>query len=256
MEPWLSELMNELLHPADAEPGRVLVVEDDEELRASLLRALAEQPFATDGAGTVAQALRLLGEKRHRVVLTDKNLPDASGLDLIRHGRRLVPEAEFIIMTAHASLESAIEAVNLGAFGYLPKPLTSWNEVVRRVLAAFEKRRVLKLNALLAKRLHDTTNELSRAQLELEMMGEVVDAKLRERSEELRLVLDALLEPLAVVEEDIATFAGFARAVAKGAPVAGQATAELGRLRILEDIVRRVTRQAQAAAEKLDPEKA
>lgn len=254
--PWLEDLLKRIGDtrlPPDR--CRVLVVEDDEPLRQWLVESLDFASLPALGVGSVAQALEALDTYAPAVALVDKNLPDGNGLEVIRIGVATAPGTEFVIITGEPSLDSAIEAINLGAFGYLPKPFSSIDEVLRRVRAALERPRVEMLNELLGDRLRQMQEELERTRLEVGMVGEVLGDTRRQLRQELRLVVDQLLEPLAVVEEDVAAFTAFARDVADGAPtVRTRARAELGRLRMLEQIVRRLYLQTERTAERLDPE--
>lgn len=250
-ESWLDDVLKEI--QASERPARertVLVVEDDELLRLWLVKLLNADALPTTATATAGEALERLRTAPPRVVLTDKNLPDFTGIELIRRGRVLAPDTEFIIMTGDASLETAIEAVNLGAFAYLQKPFASIKDVLRRVHAALERRRVQRLNELLAERLRHTEGELLQARLELGSMQDVA----RERTTELKGALDRLLKPLGVVEDDVSTFAAFTAAVARGEPVTKKANAELGRLRMLETMVRRLHDETVLLTEQLDAE--
>lgn len=253
---WLEDLLKQIGDsrlPYDR--CRVLVVEDDAALRTWLVDCLEEASLPTRGVASVSDAVEALGTFDPAVVLVDKNLPDGNGLEVVRVGVAAAPGVEFIIITGDPSLDSAIEAVNLGAFGYLPKPFPSIDEVLRRVRAALERQRVVMLNELLGDRLRQVQEELERARLEVGMVGDVLDETRRQSRQELRMVVEQLLEPLAVVEEDVATFAAFAQDVAQGDPATrSRARAELGRLRMLEQIVRRLYLQAERTAERLEPD--
>ena len=67
------------------------------------------------------------------LVVTDKNLPDMNGLDLLRRIKERNPEVEVLVMTGYASLDSAIEALDSGAAAYILKPFDDLQEVLRRV---------------------------------------------------------------------------------------------------------------------------
>lgn len=247
---WLEEVLREISASRPSrEQSRVLVVDDDAELRAWLASRLSEHELSLETAGSVAGALAAIARFRPRVVLVDKNLPDGSGLDVVRQGRELAPTTEFIVITGFASLDTAIEAINLGAFGYITKPFASVHEVLRRVRAALERQRVVNLNKLLADKLMEAQGELGRARAELEVMNDVVADSRRAKSAEFQRVFEELLEPLAVVEEDVGTFSDFAAEVAEGRAEPRQALAELGRLKMLEQIVRKLhARTADVAA--------
>lgn len=117
---------------------RLLVVDDDE----SLLEMMRER-FDRKGTKIVtttrgAQALDLADQHRFDIALLDVSLPDINGLELLAHLKEKHPEIEVIMLTAHASLESAIQAMKSGAYDYLTKPF-HFNELDIHVQKAFEK---------------------------------------------------------------------------------------------------------------------
>jgi DNA-binding response OmpR family regulator len=85
----------------------VLAVDDDRLLRMSIQIFLEEQGYEVDAAPDVSGAIDLLDRGRYELVLTDLRLPDGDGLDVVRHARRVDPEARVILMTA--SLENVDE---------------------------------------------------------------------------------------------------------------------------------------------------
>ncbi len=105
---------------------RVLVVEDDPAVREMTVETLVRQEILADGAESAEEALERLRQAAcYPVVLSDIRLPGASGLELLRRIKELQPEPEVVLMTGFATLESAIEAVNLGACWYIQKPFTA-----------------------------------------------------------------------------------------------------------------------------------
>ena len=115
--------------PALAEPpennasmSHVLIVDDDSNTREALVAIAQAEGFTTAGAGSVAEARIQLVRQRPDVVLMDLRLPDGSGMDLFEdlEDRSSI---ETILITGHASVESAVEALRLGASDYLTKPV-------------------------------------------------------------------------------------------------------------------------------------
>jgi signal transduction histidine kinase len=119
----------------------VLVVDDDPDVRALLVRALRAEGHGVRQAATVAEALAALDAGAPDVALLDKNLPDGSGVDVLRALRARALETEAIVITGYASLESSMEAVRLGAFDYVEKPFDSLKAVANRVARAAERGR-------------------------------------------------------------------------------------------------------------------
>src|SRR5258708_1032318 len=105
--------------------GSILLVDDEEKILKALGRALREAGHAVVETASPRQAQRLLGERTFDVLLVDNMMPELSGLDLIREFVASTPEgerAQILMMTAHATGESALEAMKLGALDYLQKP--------------------------------------------------------------------------------------------------------------------------------------
>ncbi len=159
---------------SDEKAGGRLVIVDDEPVILQLLTTI----FADDRFELVAcpdgRSAREAIAAGVDVLLTDKNLPDVGGLELVREARDLWPDAEAIILTGYASLDTALEAMELDVFDYIVKPPKDIFDVRRKVHQAFEKQRVQRENRRLVKALQDKADaleasleELRRAQQEL-----------------------------------------------------------------------------------------
>jgi DNA-binding NtrC family response regulator len=119
--------------------GSILLVDDEEKILKTLSRALSDDGQDVVNTTSPRQAQRLLSERSFDVFIVDNVMPEKSGLDLIREYVGSTPEAErpqILMMTAHATVESAIEAMKLGALDYLQKPfeVDELLVVVRRAL--------------------------------------------------------------------------------------------------------------------------
>lgn len=104
-------------------PARILIVDDEEVVRLSYMRVLAGtncQIRTASTWGQVAQAMQ--DETAFDVVLLDLRMPDMDGITVLKALKRRWPESEVIIITGYPTLESAKEAVTLGAYDYLMKP--------------------------------------------------------------------------------------------------------------------------------------
>lgn len=100
----------------------MLVVDDDEGLRPSIELSLGRRGFDVVGAATVAEARELLRERHVALALLDINLPDGSGLDILKAARETDPEIAVVMMTAYPELKTAIRAMREGASDYIVKP--------------------------------------------------------------------------------------------------------------------------------------
>jgi excisionase family DNA binding protein len=125
-------------HHADsgAPRARVLVVDDEPNIREMLARTLALAHYEVDTAPDAKTAIRMLRDPAGRcdLLVADLNLPDVDGLSLIREVKRFRAALPIIIITGFSTESSAIEAINLGVAGYLTKPFR-----VPQVLAAAAK---------------------------------------------------------------------------------------------------------------------
>jgi two-component system response regulator HydG len=133
---------------------RILFVEDDEALRVTQTIYLRQEGFEVVAAADHTSARVKLGREPFDVVVTDLRLGKQSGLDVVRDGRELQPQAEIIVITGYSSVESAVEAMKDGAYDYLTKPVDP-EMLVRIIHKALEhqelKRRVTTLRNRIAR---------------------------------------------------------------------------------------------------------
>jgi DNA-binding NtrC family response regulator len=130
------------------EQPHVLVVDDDPEVRALLSRVLTKAGYVLAEATSGAEAMALLGRQEFEVALVDIKLPDASGLDILRWAREAEADTELIVLTGNADVETAVEAMRLGAYDFIAKP---WRnaELVEVLSKAVEKKRLRRENSAL-----------------------------------------------------------------------------------------------------------
>ncbi|MGH9459275.1 MAG: sigma-54-dependent transcriptional regulator [Thermoanaerobaculia bacterium] len=103
---------------------RALLVEDKESLAKMLSEALELDGVAVEWCATGTEAVQKLASgRRYAVVLTDLRLPGASGIDVLRNAREHDPDAPVIVMTAYGTIEEAVEAMKLGAWDFIQKPI-------------------------------------------------------------------------------------------------------------------------------------
>jgi DNA-binding NtrC family response regulator len=100
---------------------RLLIVDDDEQLRQTLCKRFEKQSWTVTAAGSGEEALAML-PARVDVALIDLNMPGMNGIELLQQLKERQPELEAIMLTAHGSIETAIQAMKLGAYDYLAKP--------------------------------------------------------------------------------------------------------------------------------------
>ncbi len=133
--------------PAESE-RRVLVVEDERAQRDALAQYLGRMEYKVTAVASGEDAVRHLAETSFEALITDLRLPGIDGLTLIRRARELNEEISVLLITAYASVESAIEALRIGAQDYLLKPLIL-EEVGRKIKWLLEHRALLRENARL-----------------------------------------------------------------------------------------------------------
>ena len=128
--------------------NRVLVVDDDAHVRRLLGAILARGQVTVVEAASGADAMALLGRDEFDVVLVDIMLPDHSGLDIVRWAKGAEIDTEFVVLTGHADVETAVEAMRLGAYDFIAKPFKN-PELVEIVAKAAEKKALRRENSAL-----------------------------------------------------------------------------------------------------------
>jgi two-component system, NtrC family, response regulator HydG len=108
-----------------ARPISVLVVDDEELLAKSCLQILVNDGFRASAETRGKSALEVVRRQRPDIVLADLMLPDMDGLDLLREIRQIAPETLVIMITGFATVSSSVEAIQAGAYDYIPKPFTA-----------------------------------------------------------------------------------------------------------------------------------
>src|SRR3989442_2257678 len=101
---------------------RLLVVDDEQSIRRLCMTIGNTLGYVCAEAESAEAALARLDSDARDLITTDLNLPNMSGVDLLKETKRLLPHAEVAIMTGHGSIESAVDAMKLGAYDYIEKP--------------------------------------------------------------------------------------------------------------------------------------
>lgn len=123
----------------------VLVVDDDEEFRSLLLQRLTRNGFAAEAVASGAHALEVAQRRQFDVAVFDMQMPGMSGLELLEKFKAVYPETEVILLTGQGTIESAVQAMQLGAFNYLLKPF-GMSELEAQITKAAERRALRKEN--------------------------------------------------------------------------------------------------------------
>jgi DNA-binding NtrC family response regulator len=118
---------------------RILLVEDRESLRRMLLRALALEGYEVEAAATGSAGIRRLAEHTFDLVLTDLQLPDVSGLAVLAASRAAQPRTPVVVLTGYGTVGTAVEAMKLGAYDFLEKPV-ALDDLARLIAGAIAAR--------------------------------------------------------------------------------------------------------------------
>jgi len=103
--------------------AHILVVEDEVNIRSALVTILEKLGHKVQGSGAAEEALSLLKHAKMDLVMTDLRMPGLGGMEFLRQMKEKWPETEAIVMTAFGSIDTAVEAMRLGAYDYLTKPI-------------------------------------------------------------------------------------------------------------------------------------
>jgi two-component system response regulator PilR (NtrC family) len=134
--------------------GRVLVVDDERRQRDILQMILEAEGYETTAAGNGRQALQAAEGAGFDVVLTDLKMPDLNGIELLSEILKLQPTPLVVLMTAHGTIDSAVDAMRKGAFDYLTKPLEK-DELLLVLRRAMERAHLVTENRMLHEQLRD-----------------------------------------------------------------------------------------------------
>lgn len=143
--------------------ARILFVDDEEAIRRLFETFLSNEGFDVKGASNLEEALDIVNAAWPEVIIVDKNLPDGSGIKVLHTCREDHPDVEVIVLTGYPTLESAIDALRLGAFDYIIKPVLDLDLVSQKVRRALERRHLRSQNREIAKQLADSLKTLESA---------------------------------------------------------------------------------------------
>ena len=124
-----------------AENFNILIVDDEEDFRVTLVKRLQKRNQQVFGAESGQKALNLMEAMVFDVVVLDVKMPGMDGIETIREMKKKNPLTEVILLTGHASMESGIEGMKLGAFDYVMKPVNI-DELLEKIHQAYERKQV------------------------------------------------------------------------------------------------------------------
>ena len=117
-------------------PISILVVDDERNIRMSISMSLESPDLEVDAAVNGEDALQKIEGKNYRLILLDLKMPGMDGMEVLRRVRTVRPDIRVIIITAHGTIENAVEAMKLGAVDYIQKPFSPGEirDLVKRVI--------------------------------------------------------------------------------------------------------------------------
>jgi putative nucleotidyltransferase with HDIG domain len=144
------------------EPVHILIVDDDPTIRDLLTEGLSESGYRVTAAGDGAEGLAALSRNGFQLVVSDIDMPEVDGVQLLQRAKEIRPDVEVIMLTGVVDVETAIQSMRLGACDYLTKPF-NLAEVRITVERALEKRRLILENREYQKHLEDKVRERTEA---------------------------------------------------------------------------------------------
>ena len=123
------------------DPFSVLFVDDEVDFLETLLKRMKKRDLQVSGVKSGPEALEFLDQNRVDVVVLDVKMPEMDGIQALREIKRLHPIIEVIMLTGHASVEVAIQGMELGAFDYLMKPVDI-DDLLYKVQDAYKKKAI------------------------------------------------------------------------------------------------------------------
>jgi len=149
--------------------AKILIADDEKPIRDSLKMVLEEEGFTIEAVGDGEEALQKIqnskGDENFDIVITDIKMPKLDGMQLLEQASRISPETFFIIMTAYASVNTAIEALRHGAYDYLIKPI-EFDDLIIRVKRLLDYKNLALENKALRQRIsadYDFTNLIGKS---------------------------------------------------------------------------------------------
>src|SRR3990172_421527 len=139
--------------------GRILVVDDEEIPRLSLAEILRLEGYQVSTVGSGQSALDLLNGDNFDLIVLDLKMPGMSGVEVMRAARQLAPETQIILLTAHGSLESAIEAMHNEVHDYILKPVDH-RDLLESISKGLARRAELRRRRLLLHQIESSIQQL------------------------------------------------------------------------------------------------
>ena len=202
--------------------AKILIVDDDAHLRETLRDLLEMEKFEVFEAASGQEAMRQVMTEFFEVILMDFNLTDTNGIEVIRDIRKVNQESEILMMTAHASLDTAVKAIQESVYDFLIKPV-DFNYLKRAISKALEKHRLRQQNRSLIEQLrrsneqlftlnnmkskfmsmasHDLSNALMSLQVSFDMLAPELGKGNVQQRKRMRYITDSIAQIARLVED-------------------------------------------------------
>jgi len=165
--------------------GRILIVDDEESILRLLNRLCRSAGYQVETAENGQQALEALRQNTYDVCIADLRLPDSDGITILRAAKQLQSGCEVIILTGHGDVDTAVEALRLGAYDYLQKPIFDLQLIPLTISRAIERQHLARHNARLLQDLQRANRELDyrrKQQIQaINQIGQALSASLQTR---------------------------------------------------------------------------
>ncbi|MFC1901485.1 ATP-binding protein [Chloroflexota bacterium] len=170
----------------------IIVVEDEQGARTILCGLLEDAGYRVIGVGKRAEAMQAIQQTPFDAIVTDIRLPDVGGMEILELAKETNPDAAVIMMTGYASMETAVDAVNQGAYAYFVKPVNP-DELKTTIANALRQQRLSQENKRLVDSLQHSNKLLHDANEELKKATQAKSAFMANMSHELRTPLNVII---------------------------------------------------------------
>jgi len=171
---------------------KILVTDDELNTLKTLSANLEDMGYRVATATNGKEALELIRKRGFNIVIADIKLPDISGLEILETAKELNPETAVIMITGHASLETAVNAINEGAYAYILKPV-AMSELETTIKNALREQRLLIENRELVESLQQSNKRMEEANRALEQVSQAKSDFTARMSHELRTPLNSII---------------------------------------------------------------